>query len=116
MEAPGPGTAPEDAASHSPSAYRQKNPYVPPPREYKPPSLLAEHKVLAIVFATLSLAFVGYCWKAPHATPRRGPPIPVRAAGATGSSGPLPAAQARQPDQGSAPAGPIYVEAVPDKQ
>ena len=110
----GPSPAPEAAASHSPSAYRQKNPYVPPPREYKPPSLIAEHKVLAIVFAALSIAFAGYCWKAPHA-PRREPPRPA-AARAAGSPAAQAAAQAGQPARAPGPAEPIYVEAVPDKE
>ena len=50
----------------SPDAYRQSNPYQPPPAEYKPPSLLAEHKGLAIIFMVVVLGFALYCWKVPH--------------------------------------------------
>ncbi len=41
----------------------------PPPGmlyDYKPPSLLAEHKGLAILLALVCIAFAVYCFRAPH--------------------------------------------------
>jgi hypothetical protein len=61
------GTSPV-VASPSPSAYRQKNPYQAPPAEYKAPSLLREHRRLAILFAGVAAAFALYCLKLPHGT------------------------------------------------
>jgi hypothetical protein len=76
--------------STSPSDYRQKNPYNPRPAEYKPPSVLAEHKGLAILFAVILVAFAVYCLRTPH-RPHAPPP---KAAGK---------------------APPIYIETVPDQ-
>ena len=45
-------------ASPSPSAFRRDNPDNPPPAEYKPPSMLAEHRRLAVLLAAVSVAFV----------------------------------------------------------
>jgi hypothetical protein len=53
---------------------------------YKPPSMLAQYKGLAIVFAILFLALAAYCIKAPHAARQSAPPTQ-----------------------------PVYVEAVPRK-
>lgn len=61
--------------SPSPSAYRQENPCEPPPGEYKPPSLLAEHKGLAILFAVISIGFAVYCLSTPHPRTHRAQPI-----------------------------------------
>ncbi len=82
----------------SPSAYRERNPYTPPPPEYKPPSLLAEHRGLAILFVAIAIGFAAYGWKTVHAPARR-------------------AAPARLPPPTAAPAAtsrPIYIEALPD--
>jgi hypothetical protein len=51
---------------------------------YKPPSMLAQYKGLAVVFAIVCLGLAIYCFKAPHGS-RYSPP----------------------------PKQPIYVEAVP---
>jgi hypothetical protein len=45
-------------------------------QEYHPPSLLSQHRVLAIVFAVLFLALAGYCLLAPHGTRYTPPPKP----------------------------------------
>jgi hypothetical protein len=107
-------------ASPSPSAYRRKNPDNSPPPEYKPPSMWAEHKRLAILFAAVCVAFAWYCWDTPHKadaltaapSPRaaEAPTAPSRAAPTTvaGPSTKSPAPRAPQPQQ------PIYVETVPD--
>jgi hypothetical protein len=118
-------TPPDPAAapipSPSPSAYRRDNPDNPPPPEYKPPSVLAEHKGLAIVFAAVCVAFAWYCWKTPHAPSSliAGPvPRAEQAPAASSSAAPSPAPQtpaqnaarrAAQADQ------PIYVETVPER-
>jgi hypothetical protein len=81
----------------SPDAYRQSNPYEPPPAEYKPPSLLAEHKGLAILFVVALLGFLLYCWKMPSR-----PTAPV-----------APAAVKTAPHE--ATQSPIYIETVPDQ-
>ena len=103
--------------SQSPSAYREQNPYKPPPPEYKPPSVLAEHKGLAIVFAVILIGFVVYGWRTLHA-PRRRPPY-QRAATAAAPADTTPHAsgsnQPPPPDAASA-AQPIYIEALPEKQ
>ncbi len=71
---------------------------MPPPEtlvEYKPPSLLAQHKVLAAFFAILCVAFAVYCFRVPP-PPHGSPPTP-----------PTPAKPV--------PAKPIYVEPI-DKE
>jgi hypothetical protein len=125
-------------ASPSPSAYREKNPYQAPPTEYKAPSLLREHRRLAILFAGVAAAFAVYCLKLPHglrstagaATTVTSPGLAVSAVAAASSptsaaSSPVtapaqpPAAPqfstvskpSRQP---SAATQPIYVESVPE--
>ncbi len=65
---------------------------LPPPEvlyDYKPPSLLAQHKGLAVIFAILCVAFAVYCFKVPRSR-QSAPPSPAR---------PL-------------PAKPIYVEPI----
>jgi hypothetical protein len=81
--------------SPSPQAYREKNPYTPPPRPYKPPSVLWEYKGLAILFAVVAIAFGLYCLKGTHAGNRGGSSAPV-------------ATEAPQ-----SPAQPVYIETVP---
>ncbi len=46
--------------------------YVPQAKmyEYKPPSLLAQYKWLALAFALVVCAFTVYCIKQPRAAPR----------------------------------------------
>jgi hypothetical protein len=86
--------------SPSPSAYRRENPDNPPPADYKPPSMLVEHKRLAILFAAVCVAFVWYCWKTPQK------PSALHTAVLT-----TPAAR----PQGGQPNQPIYVDTVPEK-
>jgi hypothetical protein len=105
--------------SPSPSAYRRGNPDNLPPADYKPPSMLVEHKRLAILFAAVCVAFGWYCWKTPHKPNALETTAhsPVAAPAASRSAGPAtgpkastqsPAPRAPQPQQ------PIYVETVPD--
>jgi hypothetical protein len=71
----------------------------PPPEalyEYKPPSLLAQHKGLAVIFAILCVAFAVYCLRVP--LPRKSSP-----------AGP---ATPRHEKQRTPPAQPIYVEPI----
>jgi hypothetical protein len=100
-----------------PSAYREQNPYKPPPPDYKPPSMLAEHKGLAILFAAILIGFAGYGWKVLHAPARHAAPLV--------DHGPAPAASPAPATPGSnesaspaaaSSAQPIYIEAVPDKE
>jgi hypothetical protein len=83
----------------APSAYRQTNPYESRPAEYQPPSLLAEHRGLALLFLAAVIAFAAYCLRPPHRT------VALVAPGAKAppSAAPLPAES------------PIYVQALPDK-
>lgn len=109
--------------SPSPSAYRRDNPDNPPP-DYKAPSILTEHKGLAILFAAVCVAFVWYCWKIPHApkapsaahVPRPAAP----AASSTAAPVPTPVPTPPAPAQSAAPRAvqpeqPIYVETLPEK-
>ena len=88
-------------ASQSPSAYREQNPYKPPPPEYNPPSMLAEHRGLAIILAVASIAFAVYCLKGPT-RPRNLPRTPIAQSHTPAAAAP-------------APAQPIYIEAIPEK-
>jgi hypothetical protein len=98
-----PSAAPVD--SPSPSAYRQENPDNPAPADYKPPSLLAEHKRFAIVLALACVAFALYCWKAPRApAPLAQQPDSIPALTAPGTEAPR--------DTSGADA-PVYIESVP---
>jgi hypothetical protein len=105
----------ESRESPSPSAYREQNPYKPPPPDYKPPSVLAEHKGLAILFAAILLGFTLYGWKVLHAPHRHGASrmdpgtVPATSAVPTVSRSTEPTS----PDAASS-GQPIYVEAVPD--
>ena len=73
----------------------------PPPEalyDYKPPSLLAQHKGLAVIFAILCVAFAVYCFKVP--LPRKSAP-------------PAPAVPGTpHQEQRTPPAQPIYVEPI----
>jgi hypothetical protein len=84
----------------APSAYRAKNPSESQPVEYRAPSMLVEHRGLALIFLAAMIAFALYCWKAPR---RASPPDAVPASGAAQSPAAAPAQS------------PIYVEAVPEK-
>jgi len=101
----------------SPSAYRERNPSEAPPAEYRPPSMLAEHKGIALLFLAAAIAFGLYCLKAPGlkapdwAAPRRsvaGDPPPQAGAAARGET-----AGAHGPATSQSP---IYVEMLPDKE
>jgi hypothetical protein len=107
--------------SPSPSAYREKNPYNPPPPDYKPPSFLWEHKGLAILFAAVPIAFAAYFLTTPHTANRAG-----SSAAAAGPGHSSPAATVagadRAPDaprtrnaSGPQPPQPIYIETIPEK-
>ena len=110
-------------ASPSPSAYRQDNPDNPPPADYKPPSMLAEHKGLAMLFAAVSIAFGLYCLRAPRApsAPTAAPSAAAPSAAASSAAASAPAGQTptrQTPAPSTAPAAvqpkqPIYVETVP---
>jgi hypothetical protein len=91
----------------SPSAYREKNPSEPPPGDYKAPSMLAEHRGLALLFLAAIIAFALYCWKAPHRAVALD--APAQTAGAAGGE----AARTRSPETSQSP---IYVEPLPDKE
>jgi hypothetical protein len=90
----------EPRISQSPSAYREQNPYKPPPPEYKPPSMLAEHWGVAILCVAIAMGCAVYGWRALHAPPRRAPL----------GRGPAPAAAPAPANQ------PIYIEALPDNK
>jgi hypothetical protein len=95
----------------SPSAFRRDNPDDPPPAEYKPPSMLAEHRRLAILLAAVCVAFVWYCWKTPHSgsSPSAALSSPAPAASQTEASGRGAGTRAAKSDQ------PIYIDTVPEK-
>jgi len=108
-----PSVPPDDAAAPlgpppAPSAYRAQNPSEPPPADYKAPSMLAEHKGLALLFLAAAIGFALYCWKAP---PPRSAAVdaPARAE----SAPPPAAARARGPERSQSP---IYVEPLPEKE
>jgi hypothetical protein len=97
--------------SVSPRAFREKNPSTPPPAEYKPPSLLAQHWRLALAFAILCVAFAAYCFKAPHAPAPRPSLAPPTAVAPDAAAGPHAPGTSTAPQ----PTPPIYVEEVPEK-
>jgi zona occludens toxin (predicted ATPase) len=102
----------------APSAYRAKNPYESQPTEYKAPSMLVEHRGLALLFLVAVIAFALYCWKAPHRTAVLDAPAAPGAAetaGATQTAGGTQGAGVAQPPAAAPAQSPIYVEAVPDK-
>jgi zona occludens toxin (predicted ATPase) len=96
----------------SPSAYRAKNPFEAQPTEYRAPSMLTEHRGLALLFLAAVIAFALYCWKAPRRSAALDAPTARETAPSAGAVRSADAAQS----PASAPAqSPIYVEAVPDK-
>jgi hypothetical protein len=90
----------------APSAYRAKNPYESQPADYKTPSMLVEHRGLALLFLAAAIVFAVYCWRAPRRT------AALDAPAAHEATHPAGAAQAAAPTSTQSP---IYVEAVPDK-
>jgi hypothetical protein len=90
--------------SPSPSAYRAKNPYEPPPADYKVPSLLREHRRLAILFLGVAVAFGWYCLRPKLAHSAR--PVVVAP-----PSVPAPASAAKS---AAGDGQPIFIEAVPE--
>jgi len=78
-----------------PRSFRGEGSSGPPPPgsmfEYKPPSMLAQHKGLAVAFALLCAAFAVWCFTSPRAY------------------------RDSQPAPPPPPTQPIYIEAVPDK-
>jgi hypothetical protein len=116
LPAPDPSAPP--IPSPSPSAYRQDNPDNPPPADYKPPSMLAEHKGLAILFVAVCIAFAFYCWRTPH-PPSALTAVPSTPAAPAESSAAASPPARQTPAPNAAPAGvhpnqPIYVETVPE--
>jgi hypothetical protein len=96
----------------SPSAYREKNPYNPPPPDYKAPSMLAQYRSLAILFALIAIGFILYCWKTPRAKPAGETPVAAHGAAPT-SAGETPVAAPGAAS--SAPVQPVYIETIPEK-
>jgi hypothetical protein len=104
----------------APSAYREENPPEPPPADFKAPSILAEHRGLALWFLAAVIAFAWYCWKAPlHrsvalATPAQAPGA-AQAAGTAQVPGSahVETAPVHAPETSQSP---IYVETLPDKE
>ncbi len=91
----------------APRAYREKNPAESKPAEYRAPSMLVEHRGLALLFLAAAIVFALYCWK----IPRRTGSLDAPAARGTAQT----AGAAQSPSSASAQS-PIYVEAVPDKE
>jgi hypothetical protein len=92
----------------APSAYRAQNPSESQPADYQAPSMLVEHRGLALLFLAAALGFLLYCLKGPHRSVA--PDAPQPAAPEAAASAPpaaTPGAQAAQ--------APIYVETLPDK-
>jgi zona occludens toxin (predicted ATPase) len=96
----------------APSTYRAKNPSESQPADYKAPSMLVEHRGLALLFLAAVIAFALYCWKAPHRTAPLDAPA---AGGAAQTAGAAQAAGAAQPPAAAPAESPIYVEALPNK-
>jgi hypothetical protein len=103
---PGDPAADELGPPPAPSAYREKNPYESRPVEYKPPSMLVEHRGVALLFLAAAIVFAVYCLKPARRTAALDAPVVHGSAQTPGA--------AQTPTPASADA-PIYVEAVPDK-
>jgi hypothetical protein len=101
----------------APSAYREENPPEPPPAEFKAPSMLAEHRGLALLFLAAVIAFAWYCWKAPPhgslalATPAQASRKAKVGAGESARTDGPEATHAAEASE-----APIYVETLPDKE
>jgi hypothetical protein len=91
-----------------PSAYRAKNPSESQPVEYQAPSMLVEHRRLALLFLAAAIGVVLYCLRPAH----RAAALDAASRAAQGAAQTSAAAQA---PGGSTAQSPIYVEAVPDK-
>jgi hypothetical protein len=113
-----------------PSAYREKNPAESQPVEYTAPSLLGEHRGLAVLFLAAGIGFAFYCWRAPRRTAALEVPAAhgaapssaaaqssgaARGSGAAPTPGAAPTSGAAQTAARTPAQAPIYVEAVPDK-
>jgi hypothetical protein len=96
----------------SPSAYRERNPVEAAPAEYQAPSVLVEHKGIALLFLGAAIAFALYCWKAPRS------PAPQRSVALDGSPQTAVAAggETARTRTSEVPQSPIYVETLPDKE
>jgi hypothetical protein len=103
--------------AESPKAYREKNPYNPPPKEYKPPSMLRQHWGLAVLFVCLSVAFAVYCLKPSHRPSAADVPRPPTQSHPPAES--HPPAQSSPPAQSGPPSQsaqqPVYIDAIPEK-
>jgi hypothetical protein len=93
----------------APCAYRAQNPVESKPAEYQAPSMLVEHRGLALLFIVAALGFAVYCWRGPRGARTVEPLAPI-AASVPGSDSARARAAAPTPSQ-----SPIYVEAIPDK-
>jgi hypothetical protein len=101
----------------APRAYREKNPSESQPVEYQAPSMLVEHRGLAVLFIAAAIAFALYSLWPPRRTVALAAPTGHGAAhrsGAAPSSGAAPTSRAPQTPGPGAAQIPIYVEAVPD--
>jgi hypothetical protein len=102
----------------APSFYREKNPSEAQPAEFTAPSLLVEHRGLALLFLAAGIGFALYCWRAPRHTAALDAPAAHGAAQGSGAAPTFGAAPSSSAAQTAAPTpaqSPIYVEAVPDK-
>jgi hypothetical protein len=90
----------------APRAYREKNPYESQPVEYRAPTMLIEHRGLALLFVAAAIVFAVYCLRSPRRTAALDAPAAHGVAQTAGT------AQAPAPASAQSP---IYVEAVPDK-
>jgi hypothetical protein len=100
---PAPGTLGPPPA---PRAFRETNPYESQPAEYKAPSMLVEHRGLALLFLATSIVFAVYCLRPARRTVALDRPAAHGAAQAPATPRAADAAQSQSP---------IYVEALPDK-
>jgi hypothetical protein len=89
-----------------PKMPRLKNPYESQPVEYRAPTMLIEHRGLALLFVAAAIIFAVYCLRSPRRTAALDAPAAHGVAAARG------AAQTPAPASAQSP---IYVEAVPDK-
>ncbi len=96
----------------SPSAYRARNPAEAAPAEYQAPSMLVEHKGIALLFLAAAIAFALYCWRAPRS------PVPQRsvALDASPQAGVAAGGETARTRGSEAAQSPIYVETLPDKE
>jgi len=109
----------------APSIYREKNPPEPPPADFKAPSMLAEHRGLALLFLAAVIAFAWYCWeaplgKAPHRSVALDEPAHAARPPEAGETARTHRPEAMHgPEATTGPEGsqsPIYVETLPDKE